>query len=234
MLVHGMRCDHRHMETLGHHLAATHRVVNVDLRGHGASDAPDSEYSNDEMVADLVWLAGELELDRPVMIGHSFGGSLSLHLAATRPEYVTGLVLLDSGVRTAAEKHAEMGAIISAAGDAADPAAAQRFLAERLFGPDDDPDERAAILAVMSSTPAHAARKMGETVLHFDAAQAAIDCTVPSLFILADRPFTSAAVLAQLGPNWRVGQVVGAGHFVQTFAAPQVHAMIDRFLGLLP
>jgi hypothetical protein len=57
---------------------------------------------------------------------------------------------------------------------------------------------------------------------------------VPALFILADRPFSSPAMLAALGPNWRVGQVVGSGHFVQTFATAQVNAMIDRFLDLLP
>ena len=39
-----------------------------------------------------------------------------------------------------------------------------------------------------------------------------------------------AETLAGLGPNWRVGQVVGAGHFIQLFAAPQVNAMVDRFL----
>ena len=234
MLVHGMRCDHRHMRPLFEHLRASHRVVNVDLRGHGASDAPRSDYTNEEMAGDLAWLAGELGLQRPVLVGHSFGGSLALHLAATRPELVRGLVLLASGVRTSAEKEAEMGASITAAGRDNDPESAQRFFADRLFGPDDDPQVKAEILAVMRTTPEHAARAMGRTVLEFDAADAAMRCTVPSLFILSDRPFTTPALLSQLPPNWRVAQVVGAGHFVQLFATAQVNAMIDRFLELLP
>jgi hypothetical protein len=57
---------------------------------------------------------------------------------------------------------------------------------------------------------------------------------VPALFVLADRPFTSNAVLDRLGPNWRIGRVVGAGHFVHLVAPAQVHAMVDRFLELLP
>lgn len=233
MLVHGMRCDHRHMRTLLDHLSVTRRVVNVDLRGHGASDAPDSEYTNEEMAGDLAWLADHLGMERPVMIGHSFGGSLSLYLAATHPEPVGGLVLLDSGVRSTAEKEAEMGAVIAAA-RGTDPAEGQRFFADRLFGPDDDPAVKEEILAVMDTTPDHAARAMGQTVLGFDAGTAAIECTVPSLFILADRPFSTPAMIAALGPNWRVAQVVGAGHFVQVFAAAQVNAMVDRFLELLP
>lgn len=234
MLVHGMRCDHRHMRTLFDHLATTHRVVNVDLRGHGDSDAPDSEYSNEEMAGDLAWLADHLGLEQPVMIGHSFGGSLSLHLAATRPELVGGLVLLDSGVRTTAEKEAEMGAVIPAASDAVDPVQSQQFFADRLFGPDDDPAVKASIVEVMGATPEHAAQRMGQAVLGFDAATAALECSVPSLLVLSDRPFSSPAMVAALGPNWRVGRVVGAGHFVQVFAPDQVTAMVDRFLELLP
>jgi hypothetical protein len=86
----------------------------------------------------------------------------------------------------------------------------------------------------MGSTPEHAAARMGQTVLGFDAGTAAIECSVPSLFVLADRPFSTPAMIAALGPNWRVGQVVGAGHFVQVFAPAQVNAMVDRFLELLP
>jgi pimeloyl-ACP methyl ester carboxylesterase len=234
MLVHGMRCDHRHMRTLFDHLSATHRVVNVDLRGHGASDAPDSDYTNEELAGDLAWLADQLGMRRPVMIGHSFGGSLCLYLAADHPELVGGLVLLDSGVRSTAEKEAEMGAVIAAAARGNDPGKGQDFFADRLFGPDDDPVMKAEILAVMGTTPEHAAGKMGRTVLGFDAGTAAIECSVPSLFVLADRPFSTPAMIAALGSNWRVGQVVGAGHFVQVFAPAQVNAMVDRFLELLP
>ncbi len=234
MLVHGMRCDHRHMSTLFDHLSTTHRVINVDLRGHGDSDAPDSAYTNEELVGDLAWLASHLGLERPVMIGHSFGGSLSLYLATTRPDLVGGLVLLDSGVRSTAEKEAEMGALIPAAGSDTEPAQSQQFFADRLFGRDDDAATKAAILAVMGTTPEHAARRMGRTVLGFDAGAAAIECSVPALFVLADRPFSTPAMLDALGPNWRVAQVVGSGHFVQIFAAAQVNAMVDRFLELLP
>lgn len=233
LLVHGMRCDHRHMTPLFDHLSRGHRVVNVDLRAHGMSDAPHSAYTNDVFADDLLWLADHLGLDRPVVIGHSFGGSVSLHLATIRPEIVGGLVLLDTGVRTTAEKEAEMGRIIANDGGAVDPEENQRFLADRLFGPDDDPVLRDEILALMATTPEHASLAMGQAVLDFDSATAAIACSVPALLILADRPFTTPAMIARLGPTWRVAQVVGAGHFVQLFAADQVNPMVDRFLTLI-
>ena len=74
---------------------------------------------------------------------------------------------------------------------------------------------------------------MGAGVLAFDSRAAALACTVPSLIILADRPFADPDTLQRLGSNWRVARTVGAGHFHQLVVPAQVNAMLDRFLELL-
>ncbi len=228
LLVHGMRCNHTHMLPQMGHFMRRHRVLNVDLRGHGASDAPDSLYSNDELNDDLMFLCRELGVERPIGIGHSFGGSTLLHLAATRPEALGGLVVLDSGIRSAASRVAELGRT-----PLMSPEAGRAFLEARLFSPDDPADLKARIIGEMGHTPAHVSAGCGRTVLSFDAAEAAERCTLPALFLLADRPFTDPETLARLGPNWRVGQVVGAGHFIHMVAPDQVNAMIERFIALV-
>jgi len=80
-------------------LAATHRVVTWDLRGHGASDYPadPASYTSANALADMAALLAELGLDRAVLGGHSLGGYLSLQFALTFPGQVTGLVLIDTG-----------------------------------------------------------------------------------------------------------------------------------------
>lgn len=80
-------------------LAATHRVVTWDLRGHGSSDYPaDPEsYSGANALADMAALLAELRLDRAVLGGHSLGGYLSLQFTVTHPDRVAGLVLIDTG-----------------------------------------------------------------------------------------------------------------------------------------
>jgi pimeloyl-ACP methyl ester carboxylesterase len=155
-------------------------------------------------------------------------------LARTKPELLSGLVLLDSGVRTTAAKEAELGPVIANPSGRGALGRDREFLVARLFGPDDPVDIRDQIIQVMmSSVPHHAARALGRTVLEFDSGTAAAECTVPSLLILADRPFTTSAMLERLRSNWRIGRVVGAGHFVQLVAPAQVNAMVDRFLELL-
>jgi pimeloyl-ACP methyl ester carboxylesterase len=51
----------------------THRVVAVDLRGHGASDKPMREYTVAGFADDLAWLCDQLGVVKPVVVGHSMG-----------------------------------------------------------------------------------------------------------------------------------------------------------------
>lgn len=81
-------------------VAAGHRVVLWDYRGHGDSDAPDDPdaYSFDIVLDDLARVVKSAAGDAPVvLVGFSFGGALSLHFALRHPERVRALVLLDTG-----------------------------------------------------------------------------------------------------------------------------------------
>jgi pimeloyl-ACP methyl ester carboxylesterase len=74
------------------------RVLALDLRGRGKSDKPDSGYSMAEHAADVVALMDALELRSAIIGGHSFGGLLTIYLAANYPDYVSRLVILDASV----------------------------------------------------------------------------------------------------------------------------------------
>jgi 3-oxoadipate enol-lactonase len=67
-------------------------VVTYDLRGTGGSERAAGPYSVDDFVGDLRELVDELELARPALVGHSFGGSIAYAYAARRPEDVSAVV----------------------------------------------------------------------------------------------------------------------------------------------
>ena len=75
------------------------RLLAFDQRGHGLSDrAPEMRgYSRDAMVADIEEIVRGLELDRPVILGHSMGGMNALCFAGRHPDRVRALVLVDVG-----------------------------------------------------------------------------------------------------------------------------------------
>jgi len=72
------------------------RLVTIDLRGFGASDAPQGSYDMDSLADDVVRVADHLELDRFVLGGHSMGGYVAFRVAARHRHRLSGLVLIDS------------------------------------------------------------------------------------------------------------------------------------------
>jgi pimeloyl-ACP methyl ester carboxylesterase len=75
------------------------RVVTWDLRGHGASGAPDDPqlYSVRATLADMEALLDAAGAERAVLVGHSLGGYLSLAFRLASPRRVAGLVLVGTG-----------------------------------------------------------------------------------------------------------------------------------------
>jgi pimeloyl-ACP methyl ester carboxylesterase len=75
------------------------RLLAFDQRGHGLSDRARrvEDYSRDAMVADIEGIVRALELDRPVVLGHSMGGMNAMTFAGRHPDRVRALVLVDVG-----------------------------------------------------------------------------------------------------------------------------------------
>jgi long-chain acyl-CoA synthetase len=77
------------------HFAKKYRVVVPDLRGHGQSDAPYTQYTMDELVEDLQAVVETLGLpERFVLVGHSFGGAICVEYANAHPERLEKLILV--------------------------------------------------------------------------------------------------------------------------------------------
>lgn len=75
-------------------VAANHRVITLDLRGHGASDKPEDDASYGvAMVEDIIALMDHLEVRRATWIGYSMGGMIALKGPVLHPDRVSKLVL---------------------------------------------------------------------------------------------------------------------------------------------
>jgi pimeloyl-ACP methyl ester carboxylesterase len=80
-------------------LAAHFRLIVPDLRGHGDSDKPASGYQFTDYAGDLAALIDELKLTRPLILGHSLGGIVTLAWAIFHPDRAERIALADVALR---------------------------------------------------------------------------------------------------------------------------------------
>jgi pimeloyl-ACP methyl ester carboxylesterase len=232
VLVHGIACHRAFMAPQARYLRARHRVVSIDLRGHGDSDAPRQRYTIDLLADDVGWVCEQLGLQPAVIVGHSLGGLVALQLAAARPDLVCGAALIDSVLLAGGDRQATVAGLVAEL-RGADGDRVLRDYFRLFFGPHDDPALCDWILDQAVRTPAHVTSSIWEEASNsWDDAGALMRCRSPLLYLDAGTPNADLERAVSLKPSLMLGRTVGTGHFSQLISPAQVNAMLDRFLAV--
>jgi pimeloyl-ACP methyl ester carboxylesterase len=96
LLLHGWGTSLETFAQLAADLGRFFRVTAFDFPGHGGSDMPASTWTVDDFVALTLDVMTALEIERPSILGHSFGGRVAIKLAADHPDRLDRLVLVDA------------------------------------------------------------------------------------------------------------------------------------------
>ncbi len=230
VLVHGWTCNRSFFQPQAEHFGRRHRVVSVDLRGHGESDKPEEPYPISAYAEDLAYLIAELRLGKVIAVGHSMGGLAVLQLAVTHADCVAGIVMVDpaSFVRSP-ELRARMDAMVRAI-ERGDQEPRRQFLANHMFLPTSSVEHVDKVVRAMLAVPSHVAAGAMRGILTFDAPAVAARCKVPALHLAATPPRNPPHLMSEWLPGVVNGWTVGAGHFSQLEVPEQVNPMIEAFV----
>ena len=233
LFVHGWCCNLTYFAPQVEHFSPRYRVVSIDLRGHGKSDAPKRAYTIHGFADDLAWMCGELGVTQPIVAGHSMGGLIALILAAQHPELVRAVVFVDAPLLLPADALTVRRPILDTFWGDDYVSAAVAYANDRFFIDVDDPHRRASVLEGVAAMPQHVLASAWQSILETDsvpAARALGERGTPGLYIGAARPLADIPRLRELCPHVIISQTAGAGHFCQLEVPDQVNAMIERFL----
>src|SRR5687768_5371992 len=230
VFIHGWCCNRTHFAPQYEHFSKHHRVITVDLRGHGESDAPEGEYSMAVFADDVAWMLGELGVTSAVVVGHSMGGSVVGALAARHSSLVKAAIAVDSGIVSSPRFLGLLPPILEGL-SGPDYVGAARAIVEGMFDAEDTAALRERLLQELTSAPQHVmlgsmqanAGQTAETIGNIEQ---------PMLLISAGRFPTDLAALREFAPRLRYAQTVGLGHFNQLEVPEQVNPMIERFLAI--
>jgi pimeloyl-ACP methyl ester carboxylesterase len=96
LLIHGLGYDRYGWGPLPDLLAEDFKVVLVDNRGVGESDAPEGPYSVAQLAEDAIAVLDAAGIERTHLLGTSLGGYVALELALSHPERLNKLVLVST------------------------------------------------------------------------------------------------------------------------------------------
>jgi pimeloyl-ACP methyl ester carboxylesterase len=231
ILVHGWSCDARYWRGQLAHFAARHRVVTVDLAGHGHSGAGREDYTMRSFGEDVQAVADAVSGDQLILIGHSMGGLVIAEAARLLPGRVLGLIAVDALHNLEFPVTEENAAAMIAPLKADFPAACRQFAAG-MIRPDTDADLAAWIAADMAAAPSQVA----VSAMRGYMAQW-ISGAGPALF--AELPLPVIAVCADLWPvdaeanrrhmhSFEAIVIEGTDHFLMLGAAEEFNRALEK------
>ena len=95
VFVHGWSCSREYWKEQVAHFAKKHKVVTIDLAGHGQSSKSRKDYTIEAFGKDVAAVAEKLNLNQVILIGHSIGGFVVVEAARQIPERVVCVVGAD-------------------------------------------------------------------------------------------------------------------------------------------
>jgi pimeloyl-ACP methyl ester carboxylesterase len=205
-------------------LARKHRVIGVEMQGHGRTADTDREITPAALASDMVGLLDHLGLDRTHVLGHSMGGAVTMELAISHPDRVRSVVPISVSVRPDGI-HEDLSDPSTFATSPIMPTpeyfAAFRAEYERLSPHPEHFDE---FLARLSASNADLKGWSDDQLAGIAA---------PVLLVIGDRDFTTnehAALMQKLIPGSQLAILPNTTHMQVTRRASLLLPMLDDFL----
>ena len=173
VFVHGWSCDARYWRAQVPHFSKKHRVVILDLAGHGHSGAARMRYSMEAFGEDVRAVTEATGSRRVILIGHSMGGSGIAEAARLMPDRVIGLIGVDTLENIEYPMSREELEKMTAPLEKDFRTASRQFIGE-MISPQTDPQLREWILSdVSAAPPAVALSAMKEMMTQYITGEAA-------------------------------------------------------------
>jgi pimeloyl-ACP methyl ester carboxylesterase len=231
VFIHGWNCDRHYWNAQREFFSKSHRVVTLDLAGHGDSDQSRVDWTMQAFGADVAAVVTALDLDNVVLIGHSMGGKVIVEAATQLQERVVAVVGVDtfhsgSGA-TPDSRQNELLEKISA-----DYEGFVEAMVERMFVEQSDPAIKEFVKADMAAAPYASALGARNASGNYDATPAIASLDIPLILISSDYVPTDVAHLETTAKAFDYREMSGVGHFVmledpQTFNSHLAAALAE-------
>jgi pimeloyl-ACP methyl ester carboxylesterase len=219
VLLHGFPFSSALWRDQANGLADFCRVITPDLRGHGASPAPEGTYTMEILAQDVLRLLDSLGVEKAAIMGHSMGGYVALALWRLAPARFTAFGLIASHVWADTDEGRKGRYDLIAAVEERGTRAVVDAMLPRLFGPqlaEDEPIKESAESLMLATKPSGVMGALRGMALRSDSSDLLPLIDVPTLILCGDSdkivPPARAESMAAALPNATLITIENAGH----------------------
>ena len=230
VFVHCWSCNRHLWDNQVAEFSKTHRVVTIDLPGHGESGLDRKTWSVESFGDDVKTVVTKLDLKRVVLIGSSMGGPITLEAAKRMPERVIGIVPVDTLQDVESKVPPDQLDAVLKAMEADFKGANARLLSQFFFSPTTPQAVKDRILADINSRPPQTAIAILRAVFTYDAAPVLREIKAPIRAINSDRVPTNLEVNRKYAPQFDVVIIKGTGHYPMLEAPAEFNSLLADIL----
>lgn len=226
IFIHGWTCDSSSWAAQVPAFAGKHRVITLDLPGHGQTGTPADGKLSMALFADAVEaVRAEAGADKVVLVGHSMGAVVIRQYAIAHPDRVAGLVAVDGPLDLRAfPPQAPFPAMTGPEG-----VQARRTMISSMFVPTTSPALQSQIMTMMLSAPESTA--VGAMGAMFDPAiRTAEVIQAPTLSVYAGSARFPTDPAKDVIPRWETMKMAGTGHFLMMEQPAEFNRVLAEFL----
>ena len=214
VFVHCWNCDRHFWDAQLRAFRNSHKVVAIDLAGHGQSGTGRKDWTIEAFGDDVKAVVDGLELKRVVLVGSSMGGPVSLEAARKLGDRVVGIVAVDTLQNV--EQKAPPEQVDKMLQDMKSDYKGQttKFISENLFSPTTPPAVRKRVLGIATSASPERSVAVLRAAMLYDPSPALAEIKAPIRAINSDKYPTNLEGNRRHIPQFDVALMKGAGHYL--------------------
>ncbi len=230
VFVHCWSCDRSYWNDQIAHFSASHRVVAIDLGGHGQSGLGREDWTMTAYGGDVAAVLSKLDLKQVVLIGHSMGGAVVLEASLQVPDRVRAIIGIDNFQDLTLKYYPAQVEAFLAPFVVNFEATAKTFVAS-IVGPEADSTVRAFIVEDMASAPPEAAMGSFRSLFGYDFAAALKKLDIPVRTVSSTIRPTNVEKNRTVVPDFQVDFIDNVGHFPMLEKPEMFNRVLARVIG---
>lgn len=236
VFVHGWSCDARYWGAQVPYFSMRHRVIILDLAGHGHSGLGRSRYTMESFGEDVAAVIKAAGAERAILIGHSMGGQVIACAARILPGRVSGLIGVDTLENVGYVMKPEEQEAMLAPFREDFPAETARFAGEML-SPAVERSLREWIVSDMSSAPSWVAvsamEEMTSQYVTGEAARVFEEVRLPVVSVNADKWPVDFKANREHMLSYEAIVIADADHFLMMTRPEEFNDALERAIGII-